>query len=275
MKTISDRRDELLSTAQGELITMDTLGQALARVIGSPALDATELRNELMLRLCAASPRDHQLPEIAQDVATWMVRQHEDAMKRAGVDLLKWLVDRGGAWAMYNLAIEKILGVSCPHDIEGANALLVKACEAAGAETVLLGLVFGALGDSYLQGRGFEQDALKAQQLYEHAAEYGNPEAAFNAGLYYDPITATAALRNSLKAAYFYELAVDGGLRQAMVRLGVLHATLAFPGADPRVGACLLAQAAGSGDSVARAALAAVTAHFPHEELAMVSPATG
>jgi TPR repeat protein len=243
----SARKHELLTTRDGHEITTQELGSRLEAVIGFllSSIDPGFLRDRLM-RASANAPAESPPRRTALDAATWMVRQPREPFRKAGIELLEWLVAKGCAWAMYNLAIEKLLGVSCTPDLPGANQLLEKATELGGTDTVLNGLAYGALADSYGQGRGMPPDIKHAQQLYERAAEFGNPEAAFNAGLYYDPTTHSrgALVIDALKAAYFYELAAAAGLSQAKIKLGVLHATGAFAGADPQLGGRLLQEAA-------------------------------
>lgn len=263
MNSAPNRTNELLTTREGRAITAQELGNKLERTIGVSSAVPSELRDRLV-RASEDVPAAKDVQLIALDVATWMVRQPQEPTRQVGLELFEWLVGQDCAWAMYNLAIENLLGVSCAPNIPMANELLEKVTVLAGTETILLGLAYGALADSYGQGRGVSQDHVQALQLYERAAEFGNPEAAFNAGLYYEatPSPKERPSPNLLKAAYFYELAAGAGLGSAKIKLGMLHATLAFPGADPQVGKGLLEEAAADGDPIAIAALEVVRTHL-------------
>lgn len=63
-------------------------------------------------------------------------------------------------------------------------------------------------------------DKLKALKLWEQAAETGNAEAAFNAGLYHDE--GIGVTKNLERAVHFYRVAADLGYVNASTNLGLL-----------------------------------------------------
>lgn len=208
-------------------------------------------------QLCLAYP-DDEMKGIAEAIALWMLSGRGSDAKRAGVALLRRLAALEFPGALFALALEYIKGTSIGQDCGLSVRLLKQALAIKHSDTELRAMTMTVLADSFRDGRGCDQDRDAAHKLYCEAAEMGNANAAFNAGLMFDSKKSLTPPKDTGRAVHYYGLGMKLPGEAAIkcrTNLGVLHLTSAFANADPAYGRALLEESYSMGDGAALAAL--------------------
>lgn len=140
--------------------------------------------------------------------------------------LLEVLAKKDIASAWFNLAASLMQGHGGPKDEKRGLDLFqrVANCEAARADLRQSARSLVASGTAL--GRGRSADVSKAVTMWEAAAEGGNDEAAFNAGIFHEGKATLSNGRPSptdtSRAARFYRLGAEAGHVMSSTNLGIL-----------------------------------------------------
>jgi len=225
-----------------------TVEDVLNGLLGAPSVNCSEVAGWTWQEYL----NGNVVQPIADGVAQWMLNQPDKHAKLHGGKLLRKLADRGSGASMFNLAVEKAKGVNIELDEPGANSLCKKIVTTGNGDDRLLGMANAFLGDSARLGRGWSRNLRAALTCYENAAELGNPEAAFNAALFYEgKVLGWVEDQDLQSAADLYEIAAAAGHVAAQTNLGILHVLGALDTSDAARGRQLLRRSLSAGDMVA------------------------
>jgi TPR repeat protein len=134
--------------------------------------------------------------------------------------MLELLAERGDAVSIFNLSTSLGMGDGGPKDGKRATDLIENLANSPTTPNEVRAMALSRLGGFYSKGQNRGMDKLKALKLWEQAAETGNAEAAFNAGLYHDE--GIGVTKNLERAVHFYRVAADLGYVNASTNLGLL-----------------------------------------------------
>lgn len=134
--------------------------------------------------------------------------------------MLEALTEKGEPHSTFNLTTSLMLGDGGPKDEKRAVDLLENLVTSRTTPENVRAMAQSRLGGVYAGGMQRGTNTMKALQLWERAAEAGDAEAGFNAGLSH--ADGRGVPENLDRAAYFYRLAADNGHVYASTNLGLL-----------------------------------------------------
>jgi hypothetical protein len=134
--------------------------------------------------------------------------------------MLEALTEKGESRAILNLSTSLMLGDGGPKDEKRATDLLERLVQSETTPQELRAAAQSRLGGVYAGGLHRGTDGIKALQLWERAAEGGDAEAGFNAGLCHQQ--GRGVPQNLERAVHFYRLAADIGHVPASTNLGLV-----------------------------------------------------
>jgi len=246
--TKSQPASEYMICRGGHRLSMTELTRMYADMIARLPL----LEGEYLSKVEALCEEDEDPNVAAVDLAVVLQHQRSRKLRELGRRALDALATAGNNNARFNLAITYLKGGQ-PKNYARAFELMTAVAHSETRDPFLKGLAVDGIGECYLKGRGVPADFEKAIHLFEQAAEYGVPEAAFSVGLYHDHKTYNVhpGRVDYPKAALFYKRAMHLGSVKGMTNLGILYVGGHVRPPTPNFGWELLKRASVMGDTVA------------------------
>lgn len=215
----------------------------------------TNLR-ALRLSLQAIGRDDIVFLGVSEMIAVWMIETTIPDGHNEGLELLRWLSNKGLISAKVNYACAVLNDRTRTTEHPQAFGVLAELKDQQDLPLDLHSEVLFALGTCCIEGAGTEKSPAKASDFLFRSSNSGNARATYNLGVLCGSraaANASGAMPNFRLAAHYLSHAAEQGNVRAMCDLAHLHLLRCAPGSTEDQGAHFLRLAYSSGYSQAGA----------------------